>query len=124
MANRSGIADTLEYSRRLLQASIEGLHSEEQRIRESGESGFLAASACSAVKAAVVGAGLGLLGSRLTRQRTNRIPTVLACGAFAFCAHFAWRTRAVSARLASRASHEIGKVRDQHWLESNPIDYA
>jgi len=124
MANRSVIADTLGYSRRLLQAGIDGMRSEDESFTNAGADCCLADSARSAIKAALIGGGLGLLGSGLARQRKNRIPTVIACGAIAFCIDLAWETRSLSARVASRASHEIGKVRDQHWLDKNPIDYA
>jgi hypothetical protein len=36
----------------------------------------------------------------------------------------AWKSRRLTESMASGALQRIGKVRDEHWLESHPIDYA
>jgi hypothetical protein len=36
----------------------------------------------------------------------------------------AWGNRRLAARVASSAFRSMGKVRDEHWLENHPIDYA
>ncbi len=39
-------------------------------------------------------------------------------------AGIAWKTRGLTECVASNAFRNMGKVRDEHWLERHPIDYA
>ena len=39
-------------------------------------------------------------------------------------AGLAWKSRHLSASVASGAFKGIGKVRDEKWLTKNPINYA
>ena len=52
----------------------------------------------------------------------------VACGlvgsAIGFVAGFAWKTRDLTEGMAHSAAKQMGVVRDQHWLERHPIDYA
>ena len=116
------VADRIDYSRKLLHAGVDSL-------RPTGGSSAnvtpaLARSLQASIGAAAMGLGLGYVGCSLLRSQNRRCPKILACGALAFCADFAWRTRGLRADLTHRASKEISKVRDQHWLELHPIDYA
>jgi hypothetical protein len=36
----------------------------------------------------------------------------------------AWQSRGLTTAAAKRALKNIGRVRDEHWLETHPIDYA
>jgi hypothetical protein len=45
-------------------------------------------------------------------------------GAIGFGAGIAWENRRLAASAASGALRNIGRVRDEHWLERHPIDYA
>jgi hypothetical protein len=45
-------------------------------------------------------------------------------GALGFCASFSWKTLKLASSLAHSAIHEVHRVQDEHWLETNPIDYA
>jgi hypothetical protein len=36
----------------------------------------------------------------------------------------AWKTRELTASMGRSALKEMGTVRDQHWLQNHPIDYA
>jgi hypothetical protein len=36
----------------------------------------------------------------------------------------AWQSRGLTACAAKGAWRNIGRVRDEHWLETHPIDYA
>jgi hypothetical protein len=36
----------------------------------------------------------------------------------------AWQSRRLTACAANGALRNIGRVRDEHWLETHPIDYA
>jgi hypothetical protein len=45
-------------------------------------------------------------------------------GLVGFAAGVVWDTRLLAASAAGGALARIEKVRDEHWLERNPIDYA
>jgi hypothetical protein len=45
-------------------------------------------------------------------------------GAIGFGAGIAWKSRRLGESMVSSAWKNIGRVRDEHWLEKNPIDYA
>ena len=122
MAHHHSLADKLEYCRSLLEAGMTGLRS--AHSANSNLTPDLAAAARGALKLAAVGAGVALLQSNLSKHRNRRMRTALSCGALAFCAGFAWRTRSLSGTLVDSASKEISKARDQHWLQMNPVDYA
>jgi len=68
-----------------------------------------------------------LLSSCLAPRR-NRLSNAFALGtlgsALGFCAGFSWKTRKVASSVAQSAARELRIVRDEHWLERNPIDYA
>jgi hypothetical protein len=124
MSQHGLVTDQLTYGRTLVQAGVDGLLTAERSVLSRKPEHYLADSARSAVKAAAVGAGLGLLACGIVHRRRGRMAQVFACGMLAFCAEFAWETRALSSELIGHAAKEIAKVRDEHWLESNPIDYA
>jgi hypothetical protein len=44
--------------------------------------------------------------------------------AIGFCAGFAWGTRELTGSMGRASLKQMGAVRDQHWLERHPIDYA
>jgi hypothetical protein len=48
----------------------------------------------------------------------------LVGGAIGFMASLIWENRRFTASVVSGALKNIGKVRDEHWLEKHPIDYA
>ena len=41
-----------------------------------------------------------------------------------FVAGFAWKTRDLTGSMLQGASRAIETTRDEHWLETHPIDYA
>jgi hypothetical protein len=45
-------------------------------------------------------------------------------GVIGFGAGVAWESRRLTASAACGALRNISKVRDEHWLERHPIDYA
>lgn len=45
-------------------------------------------------------------------------------GAIGFGLGIAWENRRLTESITSGALRNISKVRDEHWLESHPIDYA
>jgi hypothetical protein len=87
----------------------------------------LTQSARASLSLATIGACVGLL--RLyASDRRGRIPKTVAWSAvgsaIGFCAGFAWKTRELAASMGRGSLKQIGTVRDEHWLECHPIDYA
>jgi hypothetical protein len=78
------------------------------------------------LKAAAVGAALGAAASCPGSSRSAaRAFTFAALGvAIGFAAGMLWDCRLLTASVASGALNSVGKVRDEHWLERHPIDYA
>ncbi len=123
MAHTSYIADSLDYGRELLHAGIDGIKTGERLTLHSPDT-HIARSAQRSLVAAAIGGTVAIIACSLTDRRRRLFSTMIACGTAAFCADFIWRTRSVSSTLMQCAEKEITKVRDQHWLASNPIDYA
>ncbi len=121
MTGHHFLAEEIDYGRKLVQAGIQGLESGVAKPTVMPE---LAVAAKSSFKAAAIGAGLAWMSCQILNRRAERGRTVMACSVLAFCAELGWRTRTLRSQLLNGAAKEISKVRDQHWLEMNPIDYA
>lgn len=116
-----------DYSRKLVDSAVEGARTGEGRfLKEAPLVPFLNESARRAMGPAVVGACLGVLGGYLRERRST--PRTLADGllggAIGFGAGMIWENRELTASVFSSAWESMGKVRDEHWFEKNPIDYA
>jgi hypothetical protein len=73
------------------------------------------------------GATIGLLGIRCTKnaKKTSNLVIGAAIGStIGLGAAVAWATRHVTKAAARKVARRINEVRDSHWLELNPIDYA
>jgi hypothetical protein len=118
----------IDYGRKLLDSGLEGARSAEgEFLHGKPLAPFLENSARHAFKPAAIGALLGLLGSCTGNGRKSSDRTLLyglVGGAIGFGIGVAWRSRRLAARVASSAFRSMEKVRDEHWLESHPIDYA
>ena len=124
MSHTHPIAESIDYGRELLHAGMDGIRAGERLMVSSDVQRQIANSARQSLGADVVGGSLAVVVCRLIDRRKVRLAPVFACGTAAFCADFLWRTRNISSNVIGCAEKEISKVRDQHWLESNPIDYA
>jgi hypothetical protein len=117
-----------DYGRKLLNSGLEGLRSgREAYLSGRSLAPYLNESARHAVTAAAIGAGIGLLRgfSANGHKSTSRaLAYGVFGGAIGFGAGVAWESRRLSASVVSGALKNIGRVRDEHWLEKNPIDYA
>ena len=124
MTHRESMANNLKYGRTILRAGIKGLRRAEESLLEHDSKQYIADSAREAMISAALGAGLAAVESEINHRRRRQLARILACGSLAFCADFVWRTRNMSSQFMHSAAKEIARVRDQHWLEANPIDYA
>lgn len=120
----------VDYGRKLVNSAVEGARTAEDhflKLNQERLAPYLGESARHALRPAVFGAFLGVLGCWLGKSR--RAPArVLVCGLFGgaigFGAGMIWDSRQLTANVASGAWKGVNKTRDDHWLEMNPIDYA
>lgn len=117
-----------EYGRKVLHSALEGARcGEEAFLKGRSLTPFLSEEVRNALKPAAVGACIGLLGSYPGDHRSP-IGRALVFGflgwAIGLGAGIAWKTRGLTECVASNAFRNMGKVRDEHWLERHPIDYA
>jgi hypothetical protein len=117
-----------EYGRKVLHSALEGARcGEEAFLKGTLLTPFLSEEIRNALTPAAVGACIGLLGSCRGNHRSS-IGRTLAFGlvgwAIGLGAGVAWKTRGLTECVASNAFRNIGKLRDEHWLERHPIDYA
>jgi hypothetical protein len=88
---------------------------------------YLNHSARHAVAPALIGACVGIIDSHRVRQHHSAAKTVaygLVGCALGFGVALAWESRGLAASVVLGASKKISRVRDEHWLERHPIDYA
>ena len=128
MGLRKWSTSNLEYSRKVLNSGLEGARSgREAFLHGRSLTPFLSESVNNAWRSAVVGACLGVFSS-IPGNRHRTVSRVLTCGlvgsAIGFGIGFTWRSRHLTESIACGALRNMGRVRDEHWLESHPIDYA
>ncbi len=127
MNHNAPAATRLAYGRKLVNAGISGIRTGRENFDPQRASALVSNSAEESLKLALVGACLGILPACLMRRR-SRFSSALVLGvagsALGFCAGFSWKTRKLTSSLAHSAMREVRRVKDEHWLETNPIDYA
>ena len=118
----------VEYGRKVLNSGLEGARSgREAFLNGKPLTPFLSESVRKALKPAALGAILGVVGScpgSRGRSAGRALGFGLLGGAIGFGAGVFWANRRLTASVASSALKNIGKVRDEHWFERHPIDYA
>jgi hypothetical protein len=119
---------SVDYGRKLMDSAKEGaLSGENEFLKEEPLTPYLGESARQALAPAAIGACLGAaagyLGTR-PRSRSRMLAFGLLGGFIGFGAGVLWESRKLTASVASGAWKNIGRTRDDHWLEKNPIDYA
>jgi hypothetical protein len=119
---------SVEYGRKLVDSGLEGAQAgEEEFLHGEPLAPYLGKSAQKALVPAAVGICLGVLGSRAWNGNRSAVRTLgfaFLGGAIGFAAGIGWESRCLTASVASGAMKKIGKTRDEHWFEKNPIDYA
>lgn len=104
------------YGWKLIEAAISGIRKPEAPASNQPPVGLL-------VKC-LTGAAFGTWADTCVRRRPARFSRTAAYAAGGFVATLAWNTRKITSAMARSAAKEIGKARDEHWLEKNPINYA
>ena len=119
---------TARYGRRLVESGLAGARcGREEFLHGSPVATFLNESVRHALAPAMIGACLGALGSSPTifhRRRERVLVAGLLGGIVGMGVGFAWQSRRLTESVASGAWKNLNKVRDEHWLERHPIDYA
>jgi len=118
----------LRYGRSLASSGAAGLRNGRDAYLNGKPLGaVLSQKARASLGLAAVGACAGLLQCAVSGRR-RRIPQGLALGAagsiIGFFAGFTWKTRNLTGSMIHGAAKNMGTVRDEHWLERHPIDYA
>jgi len=116
------------YGRKVLGSGLEGARSgREAFLNGRPLTSFLSESVRQAMNPAALGACIGVL-STCPGYKHKSVARVAAFGllgcAFGFGAGVAWGSRRLTASVVSATLRNIGTVRDEHWLERHPIDYA
>jgi hypothetical protein len=118
---------TVEYGRKLLDSGLDGARSgEESFLHGERVRPFLSKSAEKALMPAAIGACLFLLGSNTcsSKSAAKSFAAAFLGGTVGFAAGLIWESRRLTRCVASTAFKNMGRVRDEHWLEKHPIDYA
>ena len=128
MAADQPITKRLEYAKDLVESGVQGLRNgRDSHLNGHPLSAVLRESARRSLALTLIGASVGFLELSLNDRR-NRVIKALALAvvgsAVGFVAGLAWQTRGLTENMLRSASKQIGAVRDEHWLERNPIDYA
>src|SRR5579884_1739290 len=128
MGIREWSRSEMEYGRKVLGSGLEGARSgQEAFLNGRPLSTFLSESVREALKPAVVAACIGIL-SGYPAKRHRSVGRGLGlgwlCGVIGFGAGFAWASRHLTASMACELRRKVDRVRDEHWLEEHPIDYA
>jgi hypothetical protein len=115
---------TMNYLWQLTRAGWQGAASARQ---ETNPARLAPPSMSATCASAAIGAAAGILAAQLAgkRQRASAVAiggtvgSIVGVGASA-----AWSARHVSRAAARAALCRVNALRDAHWLELNPIDYA
>src|SRR5512146_714346 len=128
MSVATWLTPNIEYGRKLFQSALQGARSgEEGFLRGKSFHLFVDESAWHALKPAALVACIGMLGGysgNRNRSLRRTLEYGAVGGAIGFGVGLAWQSRRLTASVASGAWKKLGRVRDEHWLERNPIDYA
>jgi hypothetical protein len=122
------VRSNIDYGRELVRSGFEGAaHDREAFLDGVPLLPFLNDAARRARKQAAIGVCLGLLGGYLGRRHkpANRAVAYGALGGIiGFGAGFTWRAHRLAASIGHGAATKVNAVRDEHWLERHPINYA
>ncbi|MEI9974907.1 MAG: hypothetical protein WDO73_24340 [Ignavibacteriota bacterium] len=123
----ASVKSELTYSRKLFEAGVNAASVVGDSVRKEALAPEFARAARAAWVPAALGVGVGILGVCLvTKGKSGRGALVggLLGGILGFSGGFAWGSREATSTIARQAAKNLGAVRDQHWLEKNPIAYA
>lgn len=119
---------TVEYGRRLVDSAVDGIRTGEDEFRVDGRlAPYIAKGAIRSLAPAALGCVLGAYCVSLQRERQSATRILTGCilgGLIGFGAGIVWETRYLTESIGVNVRKRVQSVRDEHWLEENPIDYA
>lgn len=119
---------TVDYGRKLVDSAVAGMRTGEDEFLVDGRlSPYLANRATRSLAPAAIGAMLGAYCGCLRRERRSAARVLTGCilgGLFGFSAGMVWETRYLTESIGANVRKRVQSVRDERWLEENPIDYA
>lgn len=128
MESDRAVGSYLRYGRSLANSGAAGMRrGREAYLNGRPLSAVLTQKARASLGLAAIGACAGLAQCFLSDRR-RRVPIGLTMGAVGsivgFFAGFTWKTRGLTTSMVHAATESMSSVRDEHWLERHPIDYA
>src|SRR5579883_3274757 len=128
MTGQQSLRSNLEYGRQLVKSGVAGLsRGRDEHLQGQPLSEVLVRSARASLALTALGACAGLLRYYLPAGRA-RLAKTIACSlvgsTIGFAGAFTWKTRALAESMGRSAVQQMSAVRDQHWLDRHPIDYA
>ena len=122
------IKSNIAYGQELVESGVEGANEARKATLKAPETvDMVTAAAQESWQGATIGVLAGAIFGVLTddRKPLRGVITGGLLGAVAgFASSFAWKTRPLTSSMVQGASKRIGTVRNQHWLEKNPINYG
>ncbi|HTP31947.1 MAG TPA: hypothetical protein VMJ75_07225 [Candidatus Acidoferrales bacterium] len=123
MENTQWFKGSLVYFTKLVEAGFEGISVAK---RENNGTVFVPPLKTAVWVPMATGAFAGAVG---TRWKGNRKGSTVAIGGLVgslvgLVTVLGWTSRRFAGNAAKRASHNVNKIRDAHWLDTHPIDYA
>jgi hypothetical protein len=118
----------VDYGRKVVNSGLAGARTgRETFLHGNSLTSFLNKTVRKALTPAAVGALAGVLSSCPGRRRrcaSRAITFGLTGWAIGLGIGIVWQSRGLSASVTNGAVRNISRVRDEHWLERHPIDYA
>ncbi len=128
MKVQQSLRSNLRYGQHLVESGMSGLSSGRQaHLNGQPLSDALGRAARASLGLAVFGTCAGLLRYSFPARRdsiSKAITCGVAGGAMGLLAGLAWKTRDLTGSMTRAAAKQMGAVRDEHWLDRHPIDYA
>jgi len=126
MTVREWSSSNAAYGRRLVSSGLEGARSGREAFLHGGAlAPYIRSSLRNALGPAAIGVCLGILDSLPKKRCASRAVGFAMIGGIAgFGIGLVWQTRRLAARMACEVFESVERVRDEHWLEKHPIDYA
>jgi hypothetical protein len=123
----AAVKSEIAYSRKLLEAGWDAAVAVRDGAPNQTLAPELLGAARSACLPAAIGAALGVLTLRLARQGKSRRSALvggLVGAAIGFGGGFGFSLREVTALIAQGTAKNLEVVRDAHWIEKHPVNYA
>jgi hypothetical protein len=129
MGANTWVKSNVQYGRKLVESGLAGVSSgREEFLQGEPFRQYLNASARKALKFSTAAACIGVATALLSRGRRTRyvhsVASAVACAAVGFAGGITWEIRQFLGSVTRRAVEGVNATRDEHWLDTHPIDYA